>query len=157
MQGEHVVIHGDTAALRAEDQNLLKHAGEFLKRAYAPYSGFQVGAAIITDAGNTVGGANQENASYPLCMCGERVALYNYAIQYPGEAIDTIAIVVIGKKKGLSPAPPCGACLQVMREFELRQDGKPIRILLKADQDVVWEVPSVKVMLPYSFDGSFLE
>jgi cytidine deaminase len=89
-------------------------------------------------------------------MCGERVALYNCAIQYPGEEIFAIAIVVRGLKPMTSPAPPCGACLQVIREFESRQNEKPIRILLKSDADVVWEAPSAKTMLPYSFDGSFL-
>ncbi|HLF62777.1 MAG TPA: cytidine deaminase [Saprospiraceae bacterium] len=149
-------IYENAGALRPEDQDLLRRAAENQKLAYAPYSEFLVGAALITAQGKIAGGANQENASYPLCMCGERVALYNSAVQFPGAEITTIAIVVRGKNPMVSPAPPCGACLQVLREFESRQNEKPIRLLLKADSDVVWEVPSVKTMLPYSFDGSFL-
>jgi cytidine deaminase len=89
-------------------------------------------------------------------MCGERVALYQAAIRHPGDTILTIAVAVKGKKKLKVPAPPCGACLQVLREFETRQKNRPIRMLLKADADVIWEVPSVAAMLPYSFDGSYL-
>jgi len=151
-----LIIYENAGALRPEDQDLLRRAAENQKLAYAPYSEFLVGAALITAQGKIAGGANQENASYPLCMCGERVALYNSAVQFPGAEITTIAIVVRGKNPMVSPAPPCGACLQVLREFESRQNEKPIRLLLKADSDVVWEVPSVKTMLPYSFDGSFL-
>ena len=156
MPDTKLIIYENAGALRPEDQDLLRRAAENQKLAYAPYSEFLVGAALITAQGKIAGGANQENASYPLCMCGERVALYNSAVQFPGAEITTIAIVVRGKNPMVSPAPPCGACLQVLREFESRQNEKPIRLLLKADSDVVWEVPSVKTMLPYSFDGSFL-
>ena len=157
MYKEDLIIHENVRSLTAKDQELLRHASEFTNRAYAPYSGFYVGAVVHTRTGQTIGGANQENASYPLCMCGERIALYNCAMHYPNERIDTLAIVARGKNEGLTPAPPCGACLQVIREFETRQGGEPIRLLLKANADVVWEAPSTKVMLPYAFDGSFLE
>lgn len=151
-----MIVHQNADTLNRADRDLLKRAAENQKLAYAPYSEFLVGAALRTKEGEIVDGANQENASYPLCMCGERVALYNCAVQYPGQEIETIAIVVHGTKPMPAPAPPCGACLQVIREFEYRQSDKPIRILLKADSDTVWEVPSVKTMLPYAFDGSFL-
>ncbi len=157
MTNQDITIHEGTASLSAEDRSLLRNAEDFLYRAYAPYSGFLVGAAIRTKNGSIAGGANQENASYPLCMCGERVALYHCAMQYPGEPIEVIAVVAHGKKVLTSPAPPCGACLQVLHEFQSRQNGAPIRLLLKADSDVIWEVPSLKVLLPHSFDGSFLE
>jgi cytidine deaminase len=148
--------HLNANALNTQDQELLQAAENSQQKAYAPYSGFKVGAAVLTITGHVAMGANQENASYPLCMCGERVALYNTAIQYPQEAITALAIVVSGKKPLAAPAAPCGACLQVIREFELRQGNEPIRILLKADSEEVWEFASAQVMLPFSFDGSFL-
>jgi cytidine deaminase len=151
-----MIRHANADALNAQDQRLLQSAEESQAKAYAPYSGFKVGAALMTQKGHIVVGANQENASYPLCMCGERVALYNSAIQYPGEVISVVAIAVRGRKPLISPAPPCGACLQVIREFELRQDDTPIRLLLKSDSDEVWEFASAKVMLPFSFDGTYL-
>ena len=132
-----LIIHQNAETLSPEDQDLLRRATENQQKAYAPYSEFLVGAALVTAQDKIVGGANQENASYPLCMCGERVALYNSAVQFPGVEIATIAIVVRGKKPMASPAPPCGACLQVIREFEYRQNEKPIRLLLKADSDRV--------------------
>ena len=151
-----IIKHAEAAALKADDRVLLSAAEDFLSRAYAPYSGFLVGAALLTQGGKVAGGANQENASYPLCMCGERVALYNAAMHYPGDPIRTVAIVVRGKHPLKTPAPPCGACLQVLREFELRQHGDPIRLLLRADGPEVWEASGVASLMPLSFDSSFL-
>lgn len=156
MPAAGLIVHQNADTLDTNDRTLLSRAEENQSLAYAPYSRFLVGAALRTMHGSLVNGANQENASYPLCMCGERVALYNCASQFPGEVIDTIAIVVRGIKP-IPPAPPCGACLQVIREFESRQGERPIRLLLKADGDSIWEVPSVRTLLPYSFDGSFLK
>lgn len=156
MEKSELIKHADTAGLAPQDIRLLEQARENMHLAYAPYSGFRVGAAVRTGQGSVAGGANQENASYPLCMCGERVALYHCAVRYPGEEIETVAIAVKGKKPLASPAPPCGACLQVIREFETRQNDKPIRLLLMADGNEVWEVPTVRILMPFSFDGSFL-
>ena len=156
MPDRHLVLHKREKDLTATDRRLLKRAMRNQKLAYAPYSGFLVGVALRTNKGDIVDGANQENASYPLCMCGERVALYQSAMLHANAGIDTMAIVAHGRKKLKSPAPPCGACLQVMREFESRQKNQPIRLLLKADTDLIWEVPSVAAMLPFSFDGSYL-
>lgn len=156
MGKSELIRHSDIKALAPEDQLLLRTAQDHLGLAYAPYSGFRVGAAALTANGQVAAGANQENASYPLCMCGERVALYHCAVRHPGEVITTLAIVVQGKKPLSAPAPPCGACLQVIREFETRQGAHPIRMLLKADANEIWEVPSAEAMLPFSFDGSFL-
>lgn len=151
-----MIVHENASTLSADDQALLKQAEQNQALAYAPYSEFRVGAALRTESGKIVNGANQENASYPLCMCGERVALYHSAMQYPGEVITAIAIAVKGNNPMPAPAPPCGACLQVIREYEMRQGEHPIRLLLKADADIVWEASSAKTMLPYSFDGSYL-
>ena len=148
--------HQTFDALAEADQELLAVAAESLDLAYAPYSKFRVGAALYTESGHIVKGANQENASYSLCICGERVALFNKAVQYPDEVVTSLAIRVSGSKPINRPAPPCGACLQVISEFERRQN-RPIRILLQGDTDEVLYFDSVKDLLPIQFDGSFLE
>lgn len=151
-----IQIHDTRETLTTDDRQLLQQAEENLQHAYAPYSNFHVAAALRTVEGNIAVGANQENASYSLCMCGERVALYNCSMQFPGEFIETVAIIAKGQHPLERPAPPCGACLQVLREYELRQHGNPIRLLLKADGESIWEVPTVKTLLPFSFDSSYL-
>jgi cytidine deaminase len=142
-------------ALAEDDQKLLAMAADCLDLAYAPYSKFRVGAALRTASGHIVKGANQENASYSLCICGERVALFNKAVQYPEEAVTSLAIRVSASKPINRPAPPCGACLQVISEFERRQ-SQPMRILLQGDTDEVLYFDSVNDLLPVQFDGSFL-
>ena len=92
MADNGMIIHENSETLSARDRDLLSRATDNQRLAYAPYSGFLVGAALVTEDGEIANGANQENASYPLCMCGERVALYNCAAQYPGAVITTIAI-----------------------------------------------------------------
>jgi cytidine deaminase len=148
--------HQTYDVLSESDKQLLDIAAACLDLAYAPYSKFRVGAALRTESGNIVKGANQENASYPLCICGERVALFNKAVTFPMESVQSLAIRVSGSKPIDRPAPPCGACLQVMSEFERRQGG-PIRILLQGDTNEVLRFESVKELLPIQFDGSFLE
>jgi len=148
--------HQTFDALAKEDQEILTLAAESLDLAYAPYSKFRVGAALRTESGHIIKGANQENASYSLCICGERVALFSKAVQYPDAAVTSLAIRVSGSKPINRPAPPCGACLQVISEFERRQNS-PIRILLQGDTDEVLYFDSVKDLLPVQFDGSFLE
>ena len=148
--------HQTFDALAKEDQEILALAAESLDLAYAPYSKFRVGAALRTESGHIIKGANQENASYSLCICGERVALFNKAVQYPDATVTSLAIRVSGSKPINRPAPPCGACLQVISEFERRQNS-PIRILLQGDTDEVLYFDSVKDLLPIQFDGSFLE
>ncbi|MDX1410025.1 MAG: cytidine deaminase [Saprospiraceae bacterium] len=149
-------VHQDASALGPADRALLEAATDSQQLAYAPYSRFVVGAALRTSAGHIVQGANQENASYSLCICGERVALFNKAIHYPGEAVDTLAICVSSQQGPDIPAPPCGACLQVINEFEYRQQA-PIRILLKGDGPVVYEIESVQKLMPLNFDRSYLD
>jgi len=138
------------------DKTLIDKAVSMTDAAYAPYSGFLVGAAAQLSNGLVLGGCNQENASYPLCMCGERVALYNAAANYPNETVVTIAIVARNPKKKLTqPVSPCGACRQVIAEYESRF-GSDIRILLKGETDDVIEFKSIKELLPYGFDDTFL-
>lgn len=142
--------------LSADEQLILKYAEEQLQHAYAPYSEFHVGAAALLDNGKITLGSNQENASYPLCMCGERVALYASSSQYPGVGVQAIAILAQNQNKPIDePISPCGACRQVIREYEIRQ-SKPIKILLKADGDEILVFETVADLLPFSFDQSYL-
>lgn len=137
-------------------QTLIDKALEFRDKAYAPYSKFLVGAAVLTKSGLMFGGANQENASYPLCMCGERVALYHSAMAAPADEVVAVAICVkspIGDI--MQPVMPCGACRQVIKEYEDRYKGD-IRIIIRTDDGRVWMVKSVKDLLPLGFDDSFL-
>ena len=93
-----------------ESKYLVHKAKEATTHAYAPYSKFHVGAAVILDDGTVVTGANQENASYPLCMCAERVALYTAASLHPGKKITKLAVVAHKRNhKELMPATSCGA------------------------------------------------
>ena len=135
---------------------LLQKAEAYLEIAYAPYSNFQVGAAVLTNIGHIFGGANFENASYPLCMCGERNALYHCTMASPNEVPSAIAITAKMKGKNItSPVMPCGACRQVILEYEYRY-GIDIAIYLLTNDDKVFKISSIKNILPYSFDGSFL-
>jgi cytidine deaminase len=149
-------IYKYPSELSAGDIEILEVASRMLDHAYAPYSGFHVGAGVRLVDGKIYPGSNQENASYPLCMCGERVALYNASANSPGIALETLAIVVRNPKKAvLVPASPCGACRQVISEYENRY-GQPIRILLKAESDKVFELRSVAELLPLGFNDSYL-
>ena len=138
------------------DQALVDKAVAMTDTAYAPYSGFLVGAAVQLNNGVVLGGCNQENASYPLCMCGERVALYNAAANYPHQSVVSLAIVARNPRKKLTqPVSPCGACRQVIAEYESRY-GSEIRIILKGETDDVIIFDTIKGLLPYGFDGTFL-
>ena len=131
---------------------LLARAKKSLSHSYAPYSNFQVGAAVHLANEAILTGANQENASYPLCLCAERVALAAAASQHPGVAPVAMAITT---RKGDSPATPCGACRQVIAEHEFRFQ-QPITLILQASDGPVFVFDSIDPLLPLAFDGSFL-
>jgi len=143
--------------LDSESKYLVHKAKEATHHSYAPYSKFHVGAALLLEDGTLVTGSNQENASYPLCMCAERVALYAAAAQHPGKAIQKIAIVAHKKNhKELTPAASCGACAQVMLEFEHRQQ-KPFEIIILGPGEKWLKCPSATTFLPYGFTRDSLE
>lgn len=143
-------------ALDAESKYLVHKAKEAAQHAYAPYSKFHVGAALLLEDGTMVHGANQENASYPLCMCAERVALYAAASQYPGKVIKKLAVIAHKKnQKELSNASSCGACRQVIREFEQRQ-GEPIQLVMH-DEGKWMLCSTAAALLPFSFDSASLK
>jgi cytidine deaminase len=139
------------------EKKLVLKAVSQLDFAYAPYSNFHVGAAVLLENDNIYGGCNQENASYPLCMCGERVALYHTAISEPNGLIKALAITARNQYHQLTaPVMPCGACRQVILEYEQKQ-GQKIKIYLKTDDDKVYISESAANLIPFGFDASFLK
>ncbi|MCU0722029.1 MAG: cytidine deaminase [Planctomycetes bacterium] len=98
--------------MRVTDAELLARAADAMRRAWAPYSGFSVGAAILAGDGRVFDGCNVENASYGLTVCAERVAVFK-AVSEGARAFERLALVCDGPR----PVTPCGACLQVLREF----------------------------------------
>jgi cytidine deaminase len=137
-------------------RSLLIKAEEQLERAYAPYSNFHVGAAVRLIDGTVYGGSNQENASYPLCMCAERVALYNAASHSPGIAPVEMAITVRKHNGPLqTPVSPCGACRQVIAENEFRFN-RPVRIILGASTSSIFVIDSIADLLPFGFNQTYL-
>ena len=148
----HLTFYNHLEDLDTESKYLVHKAKESTAHAYAPYSKFHVGAAILLDDETLVTGSNQENASYSLCMCAERVALYSIASQYPGRTIKKIAVVAHKKNhKELSCATACGACRQVMMEFEMRQ-RKPIEVIMLGNDNKWIKCSSVKDLLPFNFN-----
>ncbi|MCJ7467391.1 MAG: cytidine deaminase [Maribacter sp.] len=143
--------------LSAEDKSLMKVAVESRKNAYAPYSNFCVGAAVLLENGELVIGNNQENASYPSGLCAERVAVFQAGAKYPGVAIIAIAISAASKNYVVDrPAAPCGNCRQSLSEYELRQ-RRPINLLLMGEKGEVFKCPSIADMLPLGFNNSYLK
>jgi len=133
-----------------KDKELIKSAQKATESAYAPYSGFKVGAAVLLDNDVIVIGNNQENAAYPSGLCAERVALFHANAQYPHNPVIAVAIAAFNKGDFTDDVcTPCGACRQVFAEIESRY-GKSIRILM-CGRDKVYEVSSIKYLLPLSF------
>ncbi|MBX2914922.1 MAG: cytidine deaminase [Cyclobacteriaceae bacterium] len=139
-----------------ESKYLVHKAKEAAHHAYAPYSKFHVGAALMLEDGTVVTASNQENASYPLCMCAERVALYVAATQHGGKRITKMAVVAHKKNhKELAPATSCGACRQVMAEFEERQH-KPFEVIMHHTDSQWIKCASANVLLPFVFTSESL-
>ena len=112
-------VYSNISELRKEDADLLVKARAVTKHAYAPYSNFFVGAVAKLNNGEIVSGTNQENASYPVGICAERVLLGNAATIYPGVGIDTMAISYDSKEiKSDHPISPCGMCRQALLQYE---------------------------------------
>jgi cytidine deaminase len=137
--------------LNSEDQSLCKEAVHALENAHSPYSNFNVGAAVRLASGKIVYGSNQENAAYPSGLCAERVALFNIGANYPNDEIKAIAITAQTEKFDiLQPVTPCGACLQVMAEYEKKQ-VHPFDVLLYCIDGPVWKTKGIHSFLPFMF------
>jgi len=143
--------------LGEEDNKLMAKAIEARENAYAPYSNFQVGAAVLLENGEVVVGNNQENASYPSGLCAERVAIFQAGAKYPNIVIQSIAISATSKNyKVDNPVAPCGNCRQSISEYEFKQK-QPIRILMMGEIGEVFKCQSIGDILPLAFNNSFLK
>ena len=146
--------HPSWRSLPKDDRDLLKAAAKAARNAYAPYSRFQVGAALRFDDGDMVLGNNQENAAFPAGCCAERTALNAAMATKPKGYVDVLAVVV-PRVRNSNPVSPCGICRQALVEQENRQGG-PMRVLLGTVNGVAHEIPTAKDLLPLSFDARVL-
>ena len=146
-----VEIYTSSNELNKSDEKLLEQARNITKTAYAPYSNFNVGAAALLIDGTVVTGTNQENASYPVGICAERVLLSAVASQFNNAGIVTMAISYLnlnGDSK--RPISPCGICRQSLAEYEERTH-QFIRIILSGLEGEVYIIEKARHLLPLSF------
>jgi cytidine deaminase len=143
--------------LSDQDKDLLQLAWEACDSAYAPYSNFHVGASVRLANDLVFKGNNQENAAYPSGICAERVAVFSASALHPGVPIRSIAVVARTEVFNLSvPVTPCGACRQVIAEYEMLS-GQPIRILLQGNSEKIWIIDGIANLLPLMFHGGELK
>lgn len=137
-------------------QDLMEQAFEARDNAYAPYSNFKVGAALLLDNNEIVTGSNQENASYPSGLCAERTAIFYAGAKYPNARIRQLAISAKSNNhQVVTPIPPCGACRQSIAEYEVKQDS-PVEIFFMGESGKVVKANSLKELLPLIFDNTYL-
>lgn len=149
-------VYDSIAELSQGDQALMEQAVDARERAYAPYSNFNVGAAILLDDQTIVLGNNQENAAYPSGLCAERVALFNAGANHPNKTILKIAISASSSTNSVTePAAPCGACRQSIAEYEVKQQQE-ITILFMGESGAIIRTDSLKNLLPMGFDKKLL-
>lgn len=154
--GFELLIFQSDDELSQNEQKLLRAAARARESAYAPYSHFKVGAAVLLENGETVIGSNQENASYPSGLCAERVAVFQAGARFPGVPIVSIAITAASENHQVDvPAAPCGNCRQSLIEYEQKQKS-PISILLKGEKGPIYKCSSLADILPLAFNSSFL-
>jgi len=149
--------YDSTDELDVDTKTLIQAAREATKNAYAPYSNFKVGAAVLLDNGKIITGNNQENAAYPSGLCAERVAVFAASSQYPDAVIKAVAITAHSDNFIINtPISPCGACRQVLAEYEYKT-GKNIKLILTGNKGKVLIIKCVKSLLPFTFDASDLK
>jgi cytidine deaminase len=147
----HYLVYNDISELNEKDAWLLTEARNATKEAYAPYSNFQVGAVALLANGGIVTGTNQENASYPVGICAERVLLGSVATMHPNVPLESIAISYYSDNvKSDHPISPCGMCRQALLEYETRLD-KPIRLILSGQEGKVYIIKTASLLLPFAF------
>lgn len=142
--------------LPTDVQQLVQKAIEARKTAYAPYSNFNVGAALILENGKIITGSNQENAAYPSGICAERVAIWKAASDYPNVKVTKLLINANSNNKIVdSPVSPCGACRQTLFEYESKQD-EAIEIYFMGETGKIFKTDSLKDLLPVAFSKTLL-
>ena len=144
--------YSSISELPQKDQELCHAAIEAMQGSYAPYSHFNVGAAVRLSNGIIVKGANQENAAFPSGLCAERTALFSAGASYPDKAIVSLALAGgVGGRLAKAPATPCGACRQVMAQYQLK-GGKPMSVIMIGDGRI-WKFDKVDDILPLILDS----
>lgn len=152
----HLEVYESISELPENVQEIMNKAHLARENAYAPYSHFNVGAALQLETGEIVIGNNQENAAFPSGLCAERVAVFQAGALYPNIPITTLAITARSlKQKITTPIPPCGACRQSLAEYEVKQKS-PMAIYFMGESGKVIKANSIKDLLPLIFDGSYL-
>ena len=150
----HIVYqeYNSIEEMNPEDRELAAEAIKAMEGAYAPYSHFHVGAAVRMSNGQIVRGANQENAAFPSGLCAERTAIFAAGARYPDKDMLSIALAggVMGRL-GSQPATPCGACRQVMAQYQAKS-GKPMSVIM-ISADKVWKFEKVDDILPLIFNS----
>ena len=142
----------DLDELEVKDKELVQAAIEATELAYAPYSKFNVGAAVLFEDGLIIKGSNQENAAYPSGLCAERTALFYASASRPDKAMTAIAIAAVQNGSLCeTPVTPCGACRQVMAQYQLKS-GHPMMVLLVGAHKI-WKFEKVDDLLPLIFDS----
>lgn len=132
--------------LAASDKKLLSEAKRAALSAYAPYSNFQVGSAVLLGNGKILSGNNQENAAYPSGLCAERVTLFYSSAHYPKAKIKAVAITHV----------PCGACRQAMIEYEVKQESL-IHVVIQVNKNKIFVCEGISNLLPLSFSSKELK
>ncbi len=147
-------VYASLNELSVTDKELCLSAKNILKNAYAPYSNFFVGAAVLLEDGTVVTGTNQENAAYPSGLCAERVAIFYASSVHPNKKIVAVAVATKSNRpnSNTTPTPPCGACRQALSEYEVK-NKQLIKILMLGENGEVYESQSVANLLPLMFSS----
>lgn len=147
-------VYASISEMKETDKNLCQEAQNIIENAYAPYSNFFVGAAILMDDGEIITGTNQENAAYPSGLCAERVAIFYASSVRPNKKVVAVAVATRSHRQNSNnkPTPPCGACRQALSEYEVKYET-PIRILMMGENGEIYESQSVANLLPLMFSS----
>lgn len=151
----HVIDYCEYASLEEmpeRERTVMLEAMAATERAYAPYSHFHVGAAVMLEDGTVVLGCNQENIAYPSGLCAERTALFAAGAAHPDKAVMALAVVGRDAEGRLAEASPCGACRQVMAETELRS-GQKMTVLCYLGGGQIRRIEGVENLLPFGFEA----
>lgn len=152
----HLKVFENETQLPAEIAGLMGRAVEAREKAYAPYSSFFVGAAVLLESGEIVTGSNQENAAFPSGLCAERVAIFSCGANFPGQQIKALAISARSLNHILEdPIGPCGACRQSLLEYEQKQK-LPIPVYFRGEKGKIVMTQSISDLLPLAFGSQYL-
>lgn len=133
------------------DKTLCLEAVKAMANSHSPYSEFRVGVAVSLESGKIIHGSNQENVAYPSGLCAERVALFAVGTTYPGDKILSMAITAYTRHFEITqPVTSCGACLQVMAEYEKKQ-AHPIEVMFYCQNGPILKTVGIKSLLPFAF------